>query len=329
MPVHNGAETLAEAVGSILRQTFRAFEFVIVDDGSTDGTPDILSRIRDRRVRIVRIDEHLGIVRALKVGIAASSGDLVARMDADDFSMPDRLAIERSYLEARPGRGLVGTPFALSEAAARAAGSPLGHAAARLQLHFGNIMVHSSAMFSRNLYEMVGGYRKEAWPAEDYDLWLRMSMEARIGVLARPLIIYGVTREGISSGNSELQSRRAVELATNALALLLSRDVDEGLVTKFVRFLPPNDSQEVNQSQEIVLDAYRAVRAECADRGIGVDGLADAAARRLHLLRYRDASGKRYWSQLARLPFAQPAVAAALVRTRLRWRWNSREYRRH
>ena len=104
--------------------------------------------------------------------------------------------------------------------------------------------------------------------------------------------------------------------------------VDEKLVTRFVQSLPPDDAREISESQEVVLDAYRAVRAECAHRGFRVDGLADAAARRLHLLGYRDASGRRYWSPLARLPFAQPAVAAALVRTRLRWRWNSRESRR-
>jgi glycosyltransferase involved in cell wall biosynthesis len=326
MPVHNGAETLTEAISSILEQTCREFEFIIVDDGSTDATPDILSRVRDRRVQIVRLDKNLGIVRALQIGIAASSGDFVARMDADDLSLPNRLAIQRSYLEERPGRGLVGTSFALSESAARStAGSPLGHAAARLQLHFGNVIAHSSAVFSRKLYDIVGGYRQEAWPAEDYDLWLRMSKEAEIGVLARPLIVYTLSPDGISHKNHELQVQKTIELSAGALTTLLSRDVDLALVTKLIRYLPPADSHEMSELQDFVLDAYAAVRRDCVKRGIRVEGSADAAARILHLIRYRDASGNRCWKPLAQLPFTQPRVGAALLRTRVRWKWSNRQ----
>src|SRR4051794_40916694 len=91
MPVFNGASTLPKAVKSILEQNHTSFEFVIVDDGSTDSTPDVLAMLRDRRVRIIRLDENVGIVRALEIGIASSSGDFIARMDADDVSLRERL----------------------------------------------------------------------------------------------------------------------------------------------------------------------------------------------------------------------------------------------
>lgn len=325
MPVHNGALTVLEAVGSILQQSYGQFEFVIVDDGSEDATSEVLAQIRDSRVRVVRLEENSGIVRALQVGIDNSSGDFVARMDADDISLPDRLAIERSYLLAKPTRGLVGTQFALSEATAgEHGGRALNHAEARLQLHFGNVMAHSSAMFTRALYERVGGYRQDAWPAEDFDLWLRMSAIGEVGVLAKPLVVYHLNPDGISLSNSELQLTRAYEVATNALTALLSRDLDQALVALPIRCPPPDDCREMNEFLGLVLDAYRAVQEECSGRRIPVRGLAGAAARMLHLLRYRDASGARCWHPLLQLPFHQPRVAVALVAERLRRIWDKR-----
>jgi glycosyltransferase involved in cell wall biosynthesis len=325
MPVYNCASTVEKAVESILHQSYGDFEFVIIDDGSTDVTSEMLAQIHDSRVRLVRLEQNSGIVNALQVGIDRSTGDFIARMDADDISLPDRLVTERSYLLAKPTRGLVGTRFALRAADGVAPGGrALEHAEVRLQLHFGNVMAHSSVMFTRALYERAGGYRQETWPAEDFDLWLRMSAIAEVGVLAKPLVVYRVNSEGISRAHAELQLRKAEEVARNALSELLSRDVDQTLLSLCIRYRAPAECAEMTAYQGVVLDAYGAVQRECSARRISVRGLATAAARRLQLVRYQDANGVRCWQSLLRLPIRQPRIAAALVAERLKLIWQRR-----
>jgi hypothetical protein len=112
MPVYNQERFLPQALGSILQQTERDFEFVIVDDGSTDGTRDILARLRDPRVRIIDA-EHGGFIAALRLGIAAARGKWIARMDSDDVCPPFRLEQQLAFLQAHPECLFIGSVFGL------------------------------------------------------------------------------------------------------------------------------------------------------------------------------------------------------------------------
>ena len=103
LPVYNGERYLREAVESILTQTLESFELLIVDDGSTDGTAAICRSFTDARVRVHRYEENAGVIFALNAGIDLITTKYVARMDADDISLPDRLARQVAFLEARPG----------------------------------------------------------------------------------------------------------------------------------------------------------------------------------------------------------------------------------
>ena len=200
MPCYNAAATVDEAVESILGQTFRDFELVVVDDGSVDETRRRLetwSR-RDRRVVVVG-QEHLGLVAALQSGLGVCRGPFLARMDADDRSHPERLAGQLSFLDSHPDLAVVGC---LVE------GFPAGEVrqGLRLYLEWLNSLVapqdiaremfiesplaHPSAFLRREWLERVGGYQDHGWP-EDYDLWLRLHLAgARFAKVERVLLAW-------------------------------------------------------------------------------------------------------------------------------------------
>jgi glycosyltransferase involved in cell wall biosynthesis len=194
MPVRNGARWLREAIDSVLGQTLREFELIVVDDGSTDETPRILDDVGrlDGRVRIVR-QEASGLVKALNRGLAEARAPLVARLDADDRALPERLDRQACYLDANPGVGLLGSWAEIIDehGASRGRLTPEAQpdALTRLLLRT-NPFVHSSVMFRSALVRGLGGYRSALQAAEDYDLWLRLAEVAEISNLAEFLIQY-------------------------------------------------------------------------------------------------------------------------------------------
>ncbi len=180
MPVYNGAKYLARAIESILQQTFKKFEFVIVDDGSTDESLKILRHYEREDTRIVVVSRaNTGIVGALNDGIAHSTGEFVVRMDADDISNAGRIEIQLSYLVANPRCVAVGAAVLFVDPEGR----PLkiyhpcsSHEAIEAQLAEGNggALVHPAVVFRRDALLQCGGYRKEYEFLEDLDLYARL-----------------------------------------------------------------------------------------------------------------------------------------------------------
>ncbi|MGY1831668.1 glycosyltransferase [Geodermatophilus sp. SYSU D01180] len=196
MPVRNGARFLDEAVGSALAQTYLDLELVAVDDGSTDSTPSLLEswRRRDPRVRVVTRPRPGGIVRALNDGVAGSTGDLLARLDADDRAALDRTHRQVEQFRARPGLGLLGTGVRYLDDVGRVVGTDAAVTgpAASEELRTGNPFFHPSVMMRRAVYEAAGGYRPQTELAEDLDLWLRISERSEVDNLAEPLTDYRI-----------------------------------------------------------------------------------------------------------------------------------------
>ena len=202
MPVYNGAAYLREALDSILAQTYKDFEFIIVDDGSTDASPDILREYasQDLRIRIVS-QRNQGVPVALNAGLSIATGRYVARMDADDISFPERLEKQVRYLDVHPEVAVLGTQVINIDAnghqvkyQVRMPCDPLKVACRMVSLWS---MYHPSVMFRKDVILSLGGYR-DIEGGEDLDLWLRVSAKAHLANLQELLFKYRFHQEQIT-----------------------------------------------------------------------------------------------------------------------------------
>ena len=191
MPVYNAAAHLPEALHSVLSQTLRDFELLVVDDGSTDASGEILSACRDPRLRVVRFERNRGQTQALNEGLRAASGELVARQDADDVSAPDRLERQAAFLRARPEVALLGTQGLRVDARGRALEAlrrPCETAGIRWALLFDNAFLHSSVMFRKAALLELGGYDGSFRYCQDFDLWSRVAGRHAVANLSQTLL---------------------------------------------------------------------------------------------------------------------------------------------
>lgn len=182
MPVYNAAATIEPAVRSILRQSFTNFELVIVDDGSTDTTPEILDSLSssDGRIHVVRT-EHRGIVAALNRGLSVCSAELVARMDADDISHRDRLAEQTAFMDSNPDISVCACLVRIFPRNKLLGGmlryeqwlnSLITPSQIARDIFVESPVAHPSVILRRREVLELGGYTDKGW-VEDYDLWLR------------------------------------------------------------------------------------------------------------------------------------------------------------
>jgi len=219
MTVYNGEPWTAEAVQSILGQTFRDLELIVVDDGSTDSTADTLGRYRDHRLRIVR-QSRAGQTPALNRALQLSRAPLVARMDADDVALPRRLERQAAFLDAHPEVGLLGTAgheIGPTGGIVRTLTPPTDDPTLRRALIRYNPLLHTSVMFRRALLEAVGDYDERLRVAQDYDLWLRMSRRTTLAALPEPLVLRRLTPGQLSSTGDTTRIRDEVVVKLRAL----------------------------------------------------------------------------------------------------------------
>lgn len=220
LPVRNGEPYFAAALESILAQEGASFEVIVVDDGSTDGTPDLLAACSDPRLRVLR-REGGGLVAALNAALAEARGEYCARMDADDIALPGRFAAQVMALDADPGAVMVHSAAELIDGTDRPIGmiaaEPLSQAERRAVLlgeRAGPPIVHPTAMLRRGALTAAGGYR-ESPSCEDHELWLRLIEHARFIALPQSLLLYRQHEQGISRQRTVEQ---AISNLTNCAA---------------------------------------------------------------------------------------------------------------
>jgi glycosyltransferase involved in cell wall biosynthesis len=199
MSVYNGADVVGEAIASIQSQTFADYEFIIVDDGSDDGTAEILSRHAAKDPRIVLLHhDNRGLTRSLNRGVKAARADLVARQDADDLSLPERLARQVAFMDAHRHVLLLGT--------AAFDGSAQGRTPARItdrsrlgeSIYLHNPFAHTSVMFRRTDWLALGGYDESFDTSQDFELWMRFAERGAIDMLEDPLVVRRLQEQSIS-----------------------------------------------------------------------------------------------------------------------------------
>jgi glycosyltransferase involved in cell wall biosynthesis len=206
MPAYEVAAFIGEAIESVLAQTFTDWQLVVVDDGSSDGTADVVSGYRDPRIRLLRI-EHTGLPAvARNRGLAASESPFVAFLDADDLWQPPKLARQLALLESSPDVGLVHTGFEMLRHGALepyvpppelAAGGPQFG-----RLAVGNYVANSSVLLRRELLAEHGLFDEDPRlrGTEDFELWLRLSPHTTFGYLDEPLLVYRLHTANLGQG---------------------------------------------------------------------------------------------------------------------------------
>jgi glycosyltransferase involved in cell wall biosynthesis len=258
MPVRNEERYVERAVGSILEQTLRDLELIAVDDGSTDGTTAILTRLaaRDGRIVVLRRDGE-GLVDALNAGVARSRATYVARMDADDISLPQRLERQLAELDARPRLGVLGTRIRYIDTEERDVGIwevPVGHRLVRWTLAFGTPLAHPSVVMRRELLTRAP-YSTAAPHAEDYDLWVRLAAVSELDNVPEVLVERRVHGDSVSDRNTELQQRSGRQIQQRAIASGLGVEPSDTEVRALVE---PHSWRELGGAVWLIWRLYRA-----------------------------------------------------------------------
>ncbi|WP_408588303.1 glycosyltransferase [Novosphingobium sp.] len=317
LSVYNGERFLAQAIESVLGQTCGDFEFLILDDGSRDATPAIIAdhAARDPRIRPI-VRENRGLVASLNQLLAEARAPLVARMDADDLCLPERLGRQLAYLDAHPEIGVLGTwTEDIDELGGPhpvlAPDHPLGHEdflrAVELSLP---LLCHPAVMYRRDVVLSVGGYHGAFRHCEDLDLWLRLAAVTRIANLPERLLRYRHYEEQVSSRHATVQQVGAA-VARIAHAERLAGRPDP---TADLDALPSIDQLDALFGREGVARAVRArvapgllySRSALRDEGFDI------------LRRYIREGGSRegLWRTVGRLVrFGEPLRAARLAAT--------------
>ena len=200
LPYHNAAATINAAIESMLCQTFVDLELLLIDNASTDASRSIIEQYAQKDPRVRSIEEpRIGIAFALNTGLLHARGELIARMDADDLSLPDRIAKQVAYMDAHPGIDVLGTRTIFRSTVEKNSGmrwfvewqngiiSPEEHFAKRF---IDAPLAHPTVMFRKSLIEKFGGYSSDPLP-EDHELWLRwMDAGVRFAKLPEELLIW-------------------------------------------------------------------------------------------------------------------------------------------
>lgn len=240
--VYNGEAHLQEAVESILGQTFSDFEFVIVDDGSTDSTWQILKAYaaQDARIVLIRNEKNIGLERSLNKGLALTQGEYIARQDADDVSLPHRLELQSHFLDIHPEVGALGTAVKIIDQQGASQDEdylPVDHESIEALLLVNNFLHHSTLMTRRHLMQTLKGYDESMRHAEDYDIWWRLSRISRLATMPDILLCRRIDDSPrISKLYREKQLQNALKISLKAVKESLgnnSTSLDEEAYHRF------------------------------------------------------------------------------------------------
>ncbi len=247
MSVYNGETHLRDSVDSILDQTYEDFEFLILNNASTDRTKEILELYDDPRIRLIDNDKNIGLIRSLNRGLGLAKGEYIARMDADDISLPTRLEKQVDFLDSHDSIGVLGIRSWIIDESGDTlirANHPIVHNEILAKILLDNCFVHSSVMFRKKLIDTYGNYNNNAVLGEDYDLFLRLSRVTQMANMAEPLHKW---RKNISTGMSVVNRQEQIAVRDRIRRSYLERNFssDRAYVNWILKNLRHNPSDAV------------------------------------------------------------------------------------
>ncbi len=213
LPVYNAEKYLAEAVESILTQTFRDYELLIINDGSTDRSAEIIRSFQDKRVRLVTNETNLKLIATLNKGIELARGKYIVRMDADDISLPERLQKQVDFMETHPEVGVCGTWFAPLGRSGRIVQYPENDESIRIMMLYQTPFCHPSVILRKEVIEKNKiSYSSNFIHCEDYELWARLSSHTRFANIPEALLQYRLHENSISASNQGIQRGKTYDV---------------------------------------------------------------------------------------------------------------------
>ena len=295
MSVHNNADSIEAAMVSVLGQGFKDFEFIVVNDGSTDRSAEVIESFRQKDNRVVVItQDNKGLTKSLNIAIKQAKGEYIARQDADDVSLPDRFLSQVDFLDKNKERGFVGCSCEVVDAGGDFLeriyidDDPQKNIAA---LGKGNIFCHGSMMFRKDILERSGGYREFFKYAQDYDLYLRLIEFTLPGAVKKVLYQRKVSWGNISAQKAGLQLAYA-GLARQCHEKRLSANDDSSLLNETLLLNNNNRAAQDNYSSDFLHALHCLKNNEISDARIilqaylGLPGLRNFKVRLLWALSY-------------------------------------------
>lgn len=213
MPVFNGEQYLGEAIASMLGQTFPDFELIIINDGSTDGTENIILSFEDPRIRYVKNEQNIKLIATLNRGLALCTGKYIARMDADDIALPHRLQTQFNFMEQNPAVGLCGSWIeTLGAEQDRTVGFRTTHGEIFLEMLLSNHFNHPTAFIRREVLVRDQIEYPNFLHAEDYAMWLSIASVSRIHILPEVLLRYRLHGNSVCNLNNDFQVKQSAAI---------------------------------------------------------------------------------------------------------------------
>ena len=250
LPVYNGERYLREAIDSVLAQSYRDFELWVVNDGSTDGTVDIIDSYKDSRVRRIDNPHNMGLVATLNRAFAMVESPYIARMDDDDLWHRNKLELQMALLESQPEVGVCGTSIHKFGDMDAVHIFPENSDALKVGLLFYCMMSHPSVVYRRSMLVETGlTYQQNCFPAEDYKMWIDVLKYSKIHNLQQPLVEYRQHESQICRERKEEQVLLERRLREEQLRLIYPNPTDDELSFHLDRFinLHPNSDEEVKR----------------------------------------------------------------------------------
>jgi glycosyltransferase involved in cell wall biosynthesis len=257
MPVYNEENFLREAIDSILNQTFKDFEFIIINDGSTDNSKNIILSYRDPRIRYYENRKNLGVAKTLNRGLRLAKGEYIARMDADDISLPNRLELQYERIKRDKNLVIISSHFDWIDekgnyySTFRLASSP---EEIFYELQFRNCLGHSTVIFNKKIIvNEFGGYDERYEDTQDNDLWLRVSKKYKIVKLDKVLMKIRGSKQSMTVLFRKAVNENAI-IAQNNLQSLIRKPIDSDVIRILADINPLSYSPKKIKEALIILE---------------------------------------------------------------------------